>query len=107
MKELPQTLSEKIILLLQEACVLDNKAITELVLSRIECNQELAEHATIQVYKDKDNKTIVGLLGIINGILGELNSPLIAAKFNKENTVIEGWCLYKNFDNLKDDKDCL
>lgn len=54
--------------LLNELLALDNEAITELFSRRVDCNEKIADHPTVQVrgYPDP-NKTSLGLLGIING----------------------------------------
>jgi hypothetical protein len=48
----------------------DRDAITVLITKRVLCNENLANHPTVQVH-DYDNGTpSVGLLGILNGIFG-------------------------------------
>ena len=56
---------------LNELLNYDREAIQELVNIRVNCNDALANHPTVQVMGSipkKDNK--VGLLGILNGYLG-------------------------------------
>lgn len=54
---------------LNRALKKDPEAIVNLINYRFECNYELAEDPTIQVLNNDGNYK-VGLLGIINGILG-------------------------------------
>lgn len=59
--------------LLNEALVLDQGAITALFECRVQCGPELADHPTIQVGllgDDNERRHQVGLLGILNGLLG-------------------------------------
>ena len=60
--------------LLNEAAKLDPQAIRALVDTRVVCNQALADHPTIQVgpasEHDSGGPSVVGLLGILNGIFG-------------------------------------
>lgn len=53
---------------LNEMLALDNSATAGLFSRFVPCNEALAEHPTVQVRKLCDN-TIVGLLGVLNGIL--------------------------------------
>ena len=47
----------------------DREAIENLLNYRVECNEAMADHPTVQVMAD-NHKFKVGLLGIINGIFG-------------------------------------
>ena len=58
--------SKRIIKTLNEALKLDKSAVVELLETRVPCNEDLANHPTIQV--THENK--VGLLDILNGIVG-------------------------------------
>jgi hypothetical protein len=49
---------------------LDSDAIKKLVKTRVQCNERMAEHPTLQVMQGEDNKYYVGLMGILNGIVG-------------------------------------
>lgn len=58
---------------LNRALSADPKAMSDLVLSRVPCNLDLADDPTIQCGSpgdDEANGYEVGLLGVINGILG-------------------------------------
>jgi hypothetical protein len=57
--------------LLNELLGLDHDAIHTLINSRVPCNNNIAEHKTVQVSQypgDKSPK--VGILGILNGLFG-------------------------------------
>ena len=64
--------AEDAVALLNEAVKLDPEAMHALVASRVPCNDEFADHPTIQVLDldRKGNKPVVGLLGILNGLFG-------------------------------------
>jgi len=49
----------------------DSDAVMRLIETRVTCNDELAEHPTCQVGQDESGECTVGLLGILNGILGK------------------------------------
>lgn len=62
---------DRTIEILNEALMLDPRAMTDLCESRVRCNDALTEHPTIQVgptWSSKENQ--VGLIGIINGLFG-------------------------------------
>lgn len=61
--------------LLNDGLRLDQQAMQGLIDTRVPCNQALANHPTIRVRPGHS----VGLLGIINGILGKIEQPLLAA----------------------------
>ena len=62
---------EAVIELLNELLEIDSDAVSNLVLNRVECNEELADHSTVQVAWNKEDDTFsVGLLGILNGLFG-------------------------------------
>lgn len=91
---------EAILSCLNQAYKDDEAAMHALVANRIPCNQQLADHPTIQV---SDNKVCagfnVGCLGIINGVLAAAGIPLVAAKWvieeeGKPNKFV-GFCEYK------------
>lgn len=73
-------LARQIVELLNEAHQLDKTAVNRLCEHRVECNDALAAHSTIQVAKAHGSNTCgaavlvekykVGLLGILNGICG-------------------------------------
>ena len=60
----------KALQVLNEALQLDPEAVTRLVNLRVECNPGLAAHQTIQVGA-YDGVAKVGVLGLINGVVGD------------------------------------
>jgi len=54
---------------LNDALERDPIALTQLLNARVECNEKLAKHPTVQtgLYGNKEK---IGVLGLINGILG-------------------------------------
>ena len=65
--------------LLNDVLERDPEAITKLVNMRIDCNERLANHPTVQVHKFDDVYRI-GVLGLLNGVLGGGPSGDIGAK---------------------------
>jgi hypothetical protein len=60
---------DDVIELLNDALEKDSEAIHNLATNRVSCNEELADHPTIQIGA-KDNQYTVGIIGILNGIFG-------------------------------------
>lgn len=91
MNDEKKELANKIINFMNELIDLDYKAIESLVEHRVPCNEGLANHSTIQTARDDKGKSIVGLLGILNGIVGkdEDGWGFIAANFEKDGCLIE------------------
>lgn len=57
--------------LLNELLAKDPESVNELISLRVPCNQEIADHPTVQVMCHPDiNKPSVGMLGILNGLFG-------------------------------------
>lgn len=57
--------------LLNELLGLDHDAIHALINCRVPCNNNIAEHKTVQVSQYPEDKSPkVGLLGILNGLFG-------------------------------------
>jgi len=65
--------------LLNDVLERDPKAIVQLVNMRIDCNEALAAHPTVQVHKFGDVYRI-GVLGLLNGALGGGPSGDIGAR---------------------------
>ncbi|MBM10445.1 MAG: hypothetical protein CMF69_12925 [Magnetovibrio sp.] len=65
--------------ILNDALERDPEAMTDLINLRADCNAQLATHPTIQVQKYGDVYR-VGVLGILNGVLGGGPSGDIGAK---------------------------
>ena len=78
---------------LNEINQLDFTVLPKLIAFRIPCNQALADHPSVQVGKT-DIGYEVGLLGIINGLVGVKNNGwgYIAANY-KDNGEIEKFML--------------
>lgn len=54
---------------LNELMAIDPDAMAQLCISRVPCNEALADHPTVQVAPE-DQGYSVGILGIINGLFG-------------------------------------
>ena len=69
--------------ILNEALERDADAITSLVNLRVPCNVQLAAHPLIRVglYEDEHR---VGVLGLLNGVLGDSPSGAIGAKGTRD-----------------------
>ena len=65
--------------LLNDVLERDPKSITKLINMRIDCNEQLASHPTVQVHKF-DDVYRVGVLGLLNGVFGGGPSGDIGAK---------------------------
>jgi len=62
---------DQLIKSLNEFVATDQEAIKLLIENRVPCNEEMKNHPTIQVQCDKEgNNPEVGLLGILNGLIG-------------------------------------
>jgi len=80
--------AQKIVDLLNEMAKLDPVATVKLVDSRVKCNDDLANHPTIQVTHTYE----VGLLGVLSGIAA-LENPreVIVAQFDDETKKLLGF----------------
>ena len=57
--------------LLNELLDLDKNFVQNLVDARVKCNEDIANHPTVQVRQNKkDEFASAGILGVINGIFG-------------------------------------
>ncbi len=71
------------IAVLNDALERDPEAITQLVNLRVECNAKLAAHPTVRVglHEGPDGDVRkVGVLGLLNGVLGDSPGGVIGAK---------------------------
>jgi len=68
---------------LNEALALDPVAISKLFLYKVQCNEELADHPTIQVSIDDK----VGVFGILNGLFGSVDGTDVGRMFYKVDEV--------------------
>lgn len=55
---------------LNELLKVDENAVRLLIEQRVPCNNELADHPTVQVRSRPNTQPVVGLLGILNGLYG-------------------------------------
>ena len=64
----------EVVSFLNKVVLIDPNFIKNLIEQRVECNQQIAKHPTIQVHlgilSDKDGKTSAGFLGVLNGLFG-------------------------------------
>ena len=67
----PLTL-DKALEILNSMVEADPDAAYALIETRVPCNQDLAEHPSIQVVAQEDGSYSVGLLGILNGLFGTI-----------------------------------
>lgn len=68
---------------LNEALLADYGAISQLFSHRFLCNEDLADHPTIQVAENDSGETTVGSLGLINGIVERLTGRRVAAVYEE------------------------
>jgi len=83
-----------VIAMLNEMHQLDPKLMTDMVLHRFPCNEGIKNHKTVQVHGDASvGAPKVGLLGVLNGILGIDRNHFgpVAAYFEKENGKLLGF----------------
>jgi hypothetical protein len=92
----------KAIEVLNEALKRDPLAITQLVNLRVDCNTQLVNHPTIQssIYH---GVTKVGVLGLINGVVGNSPSGVIGAEGSIELETGQ-FTVIRQFVDLRNDK---
>ena len=92
----------KAIEVLNEALERDPLAITQLVNLRVDCNTQLVNHPTIQssIYH---GVTKVGVLGLINGVVGNSPSGVIGAEGSIELETGQ-FTVIRQFVDLRNDK---
>lgn len=93
---------EIIIQYLNSLLFLDKIALQNLIETRVQCNEKLANHETVQVLEgngDNIGTFSVGLLGILNGLCGidEDGWGYIVVKMDKDNN-INKFCHKKDID---------
>jgi hypothetical protein len=93
---------KKAIAVLNDALDCDPRAITQLVNLRVNCNAQLVKHPTIQssVYSGIAK---VGVLGLINGVVGNSPSGVIGAEGSIERETGQ-FTVVRKFVDLRDDK---
>lgn len=90
MKKVNNKVINYIVRFLNDLLVKDRDAIEKLIEARVECNDAMADHDTVQVVP-VGSKCFVGLLGILNGIIG-INSKgdgYIMACYDSNNKLIK------------------
>ncbi len=93
---------EETIDLLNEMLKIDRRATESLFSMRVGCNKKLANHPTIQVMQVHKNYHIVGILGILNGLLGiDKDGWGCICMDLKKNNQIERFRLVKDKDKPK------
>lgn len=103
-KEERLQLANEFIRVLNEAVELDKSALHKLIEFRVRCNKALADHPMIQVRTTQESNNTgaatlvdvhrVGLLGILNGILGvdEFEQAYLAGNYDDEGK-LTNFCL--------------
>src|SRR4051812_38310917 len=93
----------EVIKFMNELLVIDPKAITALIETRVPCNEDLATHPTVQVasisklMEGSTPEYSVGLLGILNGLCGARKDGygFITCEFD-DNGNVTGFSVTKN-----------
>jgi hypothetical protein len=100
-KEERLQLANDVIRVLNSAVECDKTAMHKLTEFRVRCNETLAQHPTIQVRTEKESNSSgaaalidvhrVGLLGILNGILGtdDFKQAYLAGSYDDEGKLIK------------------
>lgn len=70
MEHLSEENIDKVVAFLNELVSLDREAVEHLIEKRVQCNKDMADHPCVQVREDEDGNSVVGLLGVINGLVG-------------------------------------
>ena len=63
-------LAQRVIDFLNELVAIDREAVEKLIETRVPCNQALTDHPTVQVSCLPGQQHVVGMLGILNGLVG-------------------------------------
>ncbi len=85
--------ADYIVAFLNELVKVDPKALQALITARVECNEIIAKHPSVQV-QEMDGTYQLGILGLLNGLVGAgENFGYIAATFDKEEGVLQGFTL--------------
>ena len=86
---------DDLISFLNQLIEIDSYAVSALFTTRVLCNEELAEHSTVQVRQfvnDKGQGWEVGILGLINGMFGvdlEGYGPITAIVNDRGSRILE------------------
>ncbi len=69
---------------------IDRDAIQKLILTRVPCNNALADHPNVQIWApSKDDPATVGLLGILNGFACTMKQQFIVAEFDEDMNLLK------------------
>lgn len=82
--------TDDIIAFLNSLVEVDSNAINLLVGTRVPCNEDMADHPTVQVGMGDSGLPVVGILGVLNGYCGirsDYNGPIMAV-FEDDGTLI-------------------
>ncbi|MGO0058645.1 hypothetical protein ACTID9_01025 [Brevibacillus fluminis] len=73
---------DEVVQLLNQLSIEDKTAMENLICARVECNEAVANHPTVQVSQDAFK---VGMLGVLNGLFGVAQDGFgaIAADFDE------------------------
>lgn len=76
---------DEVVQLLNQLSIEDKTAMENLICARVECNEAVANHPTVQVSQDEDGSFRVGFLGVLNGLFGVAQDGFgaIAADFDE------------------------
>lgn len=66
--------TDELIAFLNELVALDHHAMATLIARRAPCNTQFAAHPSVQVDASDDSHFTVGMLGILNGFCGTIES---------------------------------
>lgn len=69
-----EQLADHLIAGLNEIVKADRMALGALIEHRVPCNEALADHPTVQAHSENGKPTTVGLLGILNGLVGTIDA---------------------------------
>jgi hypothetical protein len=53
---------------LNKLAELDSSCVYSLISNRVECNENIADYGYVQVYESENGNTLLGLLGVLNGL---------------------------------------
>ncbi len=102
-------IARRIVELMNEALALDPGAVNALCGQRVDCNEEIGDHESIQVLLGQENEMgdglQVGLLGILNGIAGADDRDhwgAVSAIVDKESGAIERFEVLEDRLSLRD-----
>jgi hypothetical protein len=68
-------IANRIVTVMNRALAADPRAIQELIGHRVACNHELARDPSIQVLSLGGERPTVGILGLLNGLTGQIEEP--------------------------------